>query len=236
MSVKKITVPDIGTVSLHKRKGASGIRLSISHDGEVRVSMPYWVPFATGIAFVMSKKAWIMSKLVEPVVIQDGQRIGKSHHVTFIREDDRHSVATRITNSGEIRVFIPEALPTDSAEVQKMTQKACIRALRQQAEQLLPQRLETLATQHGFTYNEVSIKQLKSRWGSCSDQKDIALNLFLMQLPWHLIDYVLLHELMHTRIMAHGPRFWAELHAYVPHLATVRKHMRSYRPVLLPAA
>src|SRR5690606_36436720 len=102
---------------------------------------------------------------------------------------------------------------TDPAHprVQKAAQAAAIRALRKEAETLLPQRLRTLAEQTGFTYNSVAVKQPKSRWGSCSHQKHITLNLFLMQLPWRLIDYVLLHELTHTKVMRHGPPFWAEL-------------------------
>jgi len=49
---------------------------------------------------------------------------------------------------------------------------------------LLPQRLQAFATQTGFSYRSVSVKQLKSRWGSCNTEKEITLNLFLMQLPW----------------------------------------------------
>jgi predicted metal-dependent hydrolase len=90
-----------------------------------------------------------------------------------------------------------------------------------------------LARRHGFAYRSVAIKQLKRRWGSCSSEQDIALNCFFMQLPWHLIDYVLLHELMHTRIMAHGTPFWKALDEYVPDLKTARREIKTYRPILL---
>jgi predicted metal-dependent hydrolase len=55
-----------------------------------------------------------------------------------------------------------------------------------------------------------------------------------MQLPWELIDYVILHELVHTVVMAHGPKFWDELDKYVNNLAAKRKAIRSHQPALLP--
>ena len=82
-------------------------------------------------------------------------------------------------------------------------------ALRHEAKRYLPIRLAALARQHGFHYNGVTIKDTSSRWGSCSNRKHINLSLLLMTLPWHLIDYVLLHELCHTVELNHSDRFWA---------------------------
>lgn len=108
------------------------------------------------------------------------------------------------------------------------------KALLKEAEALLPERLATLADQKGFHFRSVRVRKLKGRWGSCNQNHDIVLNSYLMQLPWHLIDYVLLHELVHTRVMAHGKPFWAELGKYVKDLPTVRKVMRQQHPHLKP--
>lgn len=232
MAVKKVSVPDLGTIHLYKRRGIKSLRLSITHEGEIRVSLPYWVPYAAGMEFAASKREWIRTQQIMPQPLRHGGRIGKAHRVAFVPEVGRTAIATRITSDGEIRIQHPaHLLPGDKA-VQQAAQRASIRALKTQAKKLLPQRLATLASTHGFTYGDVSIKQLKSRWGSCNDQKDIALNCFLMQLPWHLIDYVLLHELLHTRIMAHGAVFWEELAEYVPNLKVIRKEIKAYRPAL----
>lgn len=233
MSVKKIELPDLGAVHLYKRRGTRSLRLTIGHAGEIRVSLPPWVPYKVAAEFAASKKDWIKAKRVTTAPLEHGNRIGKAHRVSFIPETGRQALATRITDVGEIRVYMPAHMPTDHADAQKAAHRASIRALKQQAEKLLPQRIQTLADQHGFEYGDVTIKQLKSRWGSCSEQRDIALNCFLIQLPWHLIDYVLLHELMHTRIMAHGAPFWDGLADYVPNLKAIRKEIKAYRPVLL---
>lgn len=98
---------------------------------------------------------------------------------------------------------------TDFAALQPWLFKVVCEALRNQARLILPQRLSELARQHGFSYARVAINSARTRWGSCSSRKHINLSLFLMMLPQHLSDYVLLHELCHTVEMNHGPRFWA---------------------------
>ena len=65
-----------------------------------------------------------------------------------------------------------------------------------------------MAERFGLTYRKVRITGARSRWGSCTSAKTISLSCYLMLVPSHLIDYVILHELAHTREMNHGPRFW----------------------------
>jgi predicted metal-dependent hydrolase len=232
MATKTVTIADVGTVQIYKRRGVRSIRLSIGHDGHVRVSMPYWLPYAAGTEFARRQRDWIAAKQTKSAPLTHGTKVGKAHHLAFIPEPRRTMLATRITSSGEVRVFHPAQLAHTDPRVQKAAERASVRALKQQAEKLLPGRLRALADQHGFSYSKVSVKQLTSRWGSCSHEKDIVLNCFLMQLPWHLIDYVLLHELTHTRIMAHGPVFWRELGRYVPNLKAARKEIKTHRPAL----
>jgi hypothetical protein len=231
---KRIMVPEIGEVILQKRKGARSVRLTVSHDGTLRVSMPTWSPYAVGEGFARSKVAWIKKhqKNKRQHVFGSGERIGKAHRLRTYHER-RTTIATRVLTT-EITIRIPAELTSDDKKVQAAIQKAAVRALKQEAKQLLPSRLEGLAKAHGFSYKRVDIKLLKSRWGSCNTQKEIALNCYLMQLPWDLIDYVLLHELMHTRIMAHGPLFWDELSQYVSDLPAKRKAIRSHQPTLIP--
>ncbi len=84
-----------------------------------------------------------------------------------------------------------------------------IRALRYEANRILPERLKRLAEKYRFIYKGVTIRCTRSRWGSCSSQKNINLSCFLMLLRSRLIDYVCLHELCHTIEMNHSERFWA---------------------------
>ena len=234
MGVKHIQLPNIGDVTLYKRRNSRSLRLSITSNGEVRVSMPHWVPYKSGAVFAASKAAWIetMRGQRQAMLLKNGQAIGKAHHLYF-NQTTGERVTARVQGQ-EIRVGLPRGTSEQALEAQGRARVACVKALKQEGEALLPQRLQALAERGGFSFNSVAIKQLKSRWGSCSSTKDIALNLYLMQLPWQLIDYVLWHELTHTRVMRHGAPFWVELEKYVPTARALSKEIHTYQPTLHP--
>lgn len=232
MPAKIVHVPEVGAVSLYKRRNVHGVKLSITHDGTVRVTLPKWAPYRLGIEFVRTKADWINAKKQPKSVLKTGDRIGKAHRYIFEHKLGIDKPTSRLHGTDIKVIFSPHILP-ESDKVQTVAEKAAIRALKKESEQLLPQRLRALAEQYGFTYNSVSVKRLRSRWGSCNERKDIVLNCFLMQLPWHLIDYVLLHELVHTRILRHGDPFWSELSKYVKDLKGIRKEMKTHQPALL---
>lgn len=235
MATKQIVIPDIGPVTLYKRKGNRSIRLSVGLDGHVRVSLPYWLPYKAGEEFAKTKARWITVHQVRHTShLIHGQQIGKAHRITFTPSGGI-TTTTRVSPT-EIRVHHPKHLDIASPRVQKQAHAASIRALRQEAEQLLPARLHRLASQHDFDFTSVQVKQLKSRWGSCSSHKEITLNLFLMQLPWHLIDYVLLHELTHTKVMQHGTPFWLELERHLPNARKLRREINAHQPILRPVS
>ncbi|MEN6309286.1 MAG: YgjP-like metallopeptidase domain-containing protein [Anaerohalosphaeraceae bacterium] len=92
------------------------------------------------------------------------------------------------------------------------------------------QRLEELAGRHGFCYRKVSFRNQKTRWGSCSSQNNINLNIHLLTLPAHLQDYILLHELVHTEHKNHSKMFWDRLDKVLDGKARqYNKEMRNYR-------
>jgi predicted metal-dependent hydrolase len=101
------------------------------------------------------------------------------------------------------------------------------------ARRALIERLEQLAVQHGFCYNKVFVRRQKTRWGSCSHQNNINLNINLVRLPAVLIDYTLLHELVHTRVKNHSAEFWAELGRYIPTPKQLDREMNAYWMLLI---
>lgn len=93
----------------------------------------------------------------------------------------------------------------------------------------LIQRLEYLSSTYNIPYNKVTIRNQKTRWGSCSGNNNISLNIKLMLLPDELRDYVIMHELVHTRIKNHSKEFWKELDYYFPHSKNLDKKLRDYK-------
>lgn len=231
MAFKQFLIGDQLTVKIYKRKSSRSLKLSIASTGEVRVSIPLWAPYSAGITFAKSKLDWILSQQKPATILVNNQPIGKAHHLVF-EQTNLSKVSSRIVGS-EIRIKFPISMNYLDLEVQKKAANASIKALRSQAEQLLPQRLITLADQHGFSFKSVSVKKLKSRWGSCDQKTNIVLNLYLMQLPWECIDYVLIHELVHTKVMRHGPDFWQVMGQELSNLAVLRKQIKQYHPILL---
>ena len=110
----------------------------------------------------------------------------------------------------------------------KIISEASLNIRGPEARQKLTERLNFLAAKHGFTYNRVFIRDQKTRWGSCSHKNNISLNIKLLALPEELMDYVILHELAHTRVMNHSAAFWAELDKLVGNGKRLAARLREY--------
>lgn len=236
MPQKTTEIVGVGEVLLVKRRGNSHIRLSFSRSGQVRVSLPFYVPYLAGIEFVKSKTDWINKHRPEKnASLQDGDRIGKAHRIKFIVSQVAKQASVRV-GSGKITVSCPVATPSTHQTVQKAAERGALKALKSEADKLLPQRLKELAAKHDFTYKSVSTKRLSSRWGSCSQTKEIVLNTYLMQLSWELIDYVILHELVHTEHLNHGEGFWARFEQVLPDAKKRRKLLKSHKTAIVAAS
>ena len=104
---------------------------------------------------------------------------------------------------------------------------------RDEAGKILTERLAAIARKHGYRYNRVSIRNQKTRWGSCSSRNNISLNMKLTLLPDELRDYIILHELVHTRVKNHGPDFWQEMLRVEPDAESLDRRMKEQCILLL---
>jgi len=96
------------------------------------------------------------------------------------------------------------------------------------AKTILVNRLKYLAEKYRYAYNRVFIRNQKTRWGSCSAENNISLNMKLVMLPDELVDYVILHELAHTRKKNHSKSFWNEVDKLVDNSKQLRSRLRQY--------
>jgi predicted metal-dependent hydrolase len=235
MSQKVIWLDGVGEITLAKRKGTKNIRLSITAAGKIRVGLPYWLPYAAGSRFAYERRDWIKShqSKVKTSLLSHGLLVGKSYRVDYTHDPTRNKTYTSLRPNS---IKVVSALAITSPVLQKQLVKAAERALKKEAEVLLPNRLKQIAQKNNFEYKRLVVKKMTSRWGSCSSDKVITLNYFLMQLPWHLIDYVLIHELIHTEHLNHSAQFWTSFEKIIPHPKKVRKELRAYRPILSAAS
>jgi predicted metal-dependent hydrolase len=229
---KILEIEDIGPVHFYKKRGSKNIRLSFTSDNNIRVSLPMWVPYKAGITFVQSRRDWVLeNRPGGNELLTDGMEVGKTHILRFVADPDSTEVGTQILGR-TILIEFPTHKDSSEPEIQQAARKAAHKALRKEASQTLPARVYELAEQHGLTVHDVLVRQLKRRWGSCDSKKVITLNFFLMQAPWELIDYVILHELNHTRHMHHQKDFWDDMARLLPEYKGLRKQLKSYQPIL----
>jgi len=212
-------------VTFAKRKGTKHIKLSLKSDGSLRVSVPYGIPQFAAERFMLSKSDWIKQHAKKPTILQHNDHIGKSHQLEFVYGPDK-TIKSRVSKN-TVTITYPVDLDITDSTVQAKAKAACERALKQQAEILLPQRLDYWSDKMSIPYREISVKKMKSRWGSCDNRNNIILNIYLVQLPWDLIDYVMLHELSHTRHPHHQKAFWDFLEQLLPDYKTKRKLLKS---------
>lgn len=180
----------IGEVSYVRNNRAKNLSIRISQQGNIRVTIPRFVSQKGAERFFLSKQQWVLKRL-KGLSIRD---CGKS-----MPED-----------GGTIQIRGQEH-PVRMLKGDENVEDAIWRVLRGVALDYLPDRVMKLSEEHGFKITGLKIRKMRTRWGSCTTGGSINLNCWLMMIPEYLSDYVILHELVHTRVPNHGERFWQEL-------------------------
>ena len=212
---KKEHIDGIGEVTFVKTKRTKNLRISMSPHKGVRVSVPYLMSFRKAFSFVIEKQDWIHKHLPEMERKLEGQTVFDENTdfntyrrklVIIIKPNIKAPRAKLLKE--KILVEFPESLDIYTEQYQDFIRTIIEETWRKEAKELLPIRTSELATKFNLSYEKVSVKNTKSRWGSCSHQNNISLSLHLMRLPKELRDYVILHELAHTVEKNHQPPFW----------------------------
>lgn len=158
-----------------------------------------------------------------------------------VRRSKRKSAAIKITADMQIVVFVPlyvsdneiermviskskwidehmlkvQSTIDERSKLEKITFEQ-VKELEDQAVEYIPKRVKYYAEKENFVYNKITIKNLVSRWGSCSTKGNLNFNCLLMLTPDYVIDYIVVHELCHLREMNHSEKFWAEVEKIMP--------------------
>ena len=136
-------------------------------------------------------------------------------------------LAKRFLNAN--RAQIRAKLPVKDPKLQRARDQKK-KLLTKQAKEYLPYRLEYFAKRYGYHYERLRFSHANTRWGSCSSNGTISLNIGLMQVPEKLRDYVLIHELAHLNHMDHSPAFWTEVAAHDKNYKDHRRRLKHYSP------
>ena len=207
----------LGVVALQKMRQSRSLKISVRSKG-VLVTMPFAASFEEALRFLNQRELWAQ-RMLQKVRAKEEQAQTKftpeTDFGTYSRKvqlipDNRQNVRVKVRPE-VVEIYYPATRDINDPVVQEVIRKAVEHAWKVEAHEVLPVRVKKLAEEHGFKYKRLSIRSSRTCWGSCSADNNINLSLHLMHLPDHLIDYIILHELCHTRHKNHGPAFWAFL-------------------------
>jgi hypothetical protein len=208
MTAKVVQFKQIGEVTFVKNRRSKNIKISVKPDRSVRVSFPFYVTSSQASKFVLKNVEWINKQQkkfeTKNSLIEVGQFQTKLHTVQISESTENKTIING--NFIEIRLA---GLNSESSR--SYLENVVVGIYRFEAKKLLPPKLVELGIKHGFQFSKITIRNNKRNWGSCSSKNNISLNLQMMKLPDKLIEYILLHELVHTKIKNHGLGFWQKL-------------------------
>lgn len=223
---------EFGEIIIHKRRGSRAVHIRLGTSGRLVATVPFFTPIIAVKQAVKGSREQLrimIRQVAPPDQYRDGQAVGKSHTLAVVQTGMVKEPTTKIQRN-TLLVYLPPNATLEGNETQQCIRDAVITILRREAKATLPAWLERLATAHGFSYERIRFSHAAGRWGSCTSGGTISLNIALMKLPDELIEYVLIHELCHTREMNHSPAFWREVERYDPHFRLHKRQIKRQTP------
>ncbi len=230
---RELVDDEFGAIRIKRIASSRHVRVRVTATGQISATMPRLAPLFVLKQLLESSREDLRQAIADntrhaPPIYRDGDMIGSSHRIVV---ESAPTASTRIVQQSIIWRLPPGSDPLKSRH-QDIVRRAVRRALDSEAKAYLPRRLAYLAETYGFHWRSIRYSNAKGRWGSCSSQGVISLNVALMRLPKPLIDYVLIHELSHTRHLNHSPAFWGEVGRCYPDYKAARKELKNHTPYL----
>ncbi len=217
----------------HKRQRT--LRLSLQDDGVVRVSTPWRYPRREVTQVLREHADWIIRERERRAESSASRRtavgsgaftalfLGERYNVHIRRAGVNHGIQW---SEAGFDAEIPEGLDS-TAELDVLAdlfrQWYAAKALRH-----LPPRIHEQAASMGVHVNRITIRNQRTRWGSCSARGNLNFSLRLMMMPVGVIDHIIIHELAHLSELNHSPAFWAIVQRHDPHTAVHRRWLRQH--------
>ena len=231
--MKVLRIQDL-EIKLKKSFKAKNISIKIKPFEGVLVTVPMLVSFKLAEDFVKTKIKWINKNLNKVQKQEQSYTFFSANssfktrsHLVNITSTELSKNTVHIENTN-VKVLISKKLSISSEENQLYIRNIILEIWRKEAKEYLPKRVKALAIDYDFNYQKLTIKNTKSRWGSCSFDNNINLSLHLMRISNELIDYVILHELVHTKVKNHSSKYWETLEKHCPNSKILDKELKKY--------
>ncbi len=233
--MKNIQLKDIGFVSIHKNKRSVNMRATVRVDGTLRVTIPNYVTYKEAVTFLLGQKSKLLemqNRQQEKSPGYEKYEIGKTYktkfHSYYLEYHERNDFMLKTETEDKLKISVPHTTDVADEEIQFNLRQIIRDIYRYEAKTYIIPRTEMYARKFNLHYNRITIKNAKSRWGSCSSKKNLNFNLNLMRLPDELIDYVILHELAHLKHPNHSLDFWIFLGRMILAPKKLDKQLQNY--------
>jgi len=195
------------------------MRLQISRGSNLELVLPRGYELSDAERFIKQKSGWI-SKHLRPKEKKDEKFLVLGREIKIIQVYELFTRQHKLSfEKDELRIISPAGSKIDLNKLYNIW-------LRNFAKRYLPERANELADKYGFRINKVTVRNQKTRWGSCSVRGNLSFNFNLVQYKKEIIDYVILHELCHLKEMNHSKKFWLLVEKICPDYKTLRKELK----------
>ncbi len=200
------------------------------------MAYPWFSSRERALQFLDTKLDWVRATLEKQQRTEAGRVIRppfrtRQHELRVVPDEKATRATVRVT-SDAITLRLTASADIANSEIQELINKGVTEALRREAHEFLPPMVEAASCRTGLDYRSITIRATRSKWGSCSSRNDLSLSVYLMLLPDHLIEYIIIHELCHTVHRNHSAAF----HSLVDHHLGGRekelnRELKQYHPL-----
>lgn len=203
--------------------------LRLRPDGVARVTVPRGGSAVEARRFVERQRTWLERELQRLFLHSPGPKEWRIGTEVFLRGERLKIEAPGHDAAGHVRLGT-EVISTSGSETD--LRRLVESHLWGLAANELPPRVAEFAVMHQLPVRRVTVRNQRSRWGSCSRRGVVSLNWRLIQMPPFVSDYIILHELTHLREMNHSPRYWRQVQQVCPNYLAAERWLRAYSGLL----
>lgn len=210
-----------------ERKNVKHARIRVSENLSVRVLVPENFDSKDIQNLIKKKQNWIDKNInkfkgkTEKIKLHDNQILLFGNKYTYFYRAEFHN-----------KVVVNQEHKTIQSKTNLLDKDELLKWYKRYAKKHITKRLTEIAKEQKFKYNKVFIRDQRTKWGNCSAKKNLSFNWRLIKTPHFVIDYLIFHELLHTRTMNHTNKFWTELRTLYPEYQQAIKWLDKYGNLL----
>ena len=201
------------------KSNRKSLSIAIQPDGNLLVKAPLQLSDDEILKWIKSKTGWIIrqrEKVLEQQKVNPPKRYRSGEKFSYMGKEYELEVRISDARAGMVGILADKIVVFSKVDSEDVVERILNSWYVEQAKIWIPKRVRFFAGQMGERYKNITIKNQKKRWGSCSSDRNLNFNWRLIMMPEEITDYVVVHELCHLKQMNHSKAFWDEVEKVLP--------------------